>query len=124
MPRSLTGGSMDLDMKTAIARRDLRASGTWPCMTCNSAATARCSRLPRRTVLAALKDRSGALRFEFTLAGKLDNPKFSISRGIAAQVAQGVGHAIGVGAEGAAEGVTGAVKELGNSISDLLSPKP
>lgn len=121
---TLTGGSMDLDMKTAIARGDLRASGTLALHDPQFSGDGSLFSLPRRTVLAALKDRSGALRFQFTLAGKLDNPRFSISRGIAAQVEQGVGHAIGVGAEGAAEGVTGAVKELGDSISDLLSPKP
>lgn len=121
---TLTGGSMDLDMKTAIARGDLRASGTMALHDLQFSGDGSLFSLPRKTVLAALKDRSGALRFQFTLAGKLDNPRFSISRGIAAQVEQGVGHAIGVGAEGAAEGVTGAVKELGDSISDVLSPKP
>ncbi|MNU03391.1 hypothetical protein D3C72_2474010 [compost metagenome] len=69
-----------------------------------------------------MKDKSGVLRFEFALRGSLDNPKFSVTRGFAAQVARGFGRAIGIGAEGAAEGVSGAVKELGDAISDMLSP--
>ncbi len=121
---SLAGGSMDLDMKTAIAHRDLRASGAVALHDLKFSGDGSLFSLPRKAVLAALKDHTGALRFEFTLAGNLDNPKFSVSRGFAAQVAQGFGHAIGVGAEGAAEGVAGAVKELGNALSDLLSPKP
>lgn len=121
---SLTGGSMDLDMKTSIVKRELQASGTVALHNLKFGGDGSLFALPRKAVLAALKDKSGTVRFDFALAGRLDNPKFSVTRGFSAQVAQGFGHAIGVGAEGAAEGVTGAVKELGNALSDLLSPKP
>lgn len=121
---SLTGGSMDLDMKTTIANRELRASGAVALHELKFGGDGNLFSLPRKAVLAALKDKSGTVRFQFALAGKLDNPKFSVTRGFSAQVAQGFGKAIGVGAEGAAEGVSGAVKELGNALSDLLSPKP
>lgn len=119
---SLTGGAMDLDMNTTIANRELRASGTVALRGLTFSGDGTLFSLPRKAVLAAMKDKSGALRFDFKLQGSLDNPKFSVRRGFAAQVAQGFGRAIGVGAEGAAEGVTGAVKELGNALSDLLSP--
>lgn len=119
---TLSGGAMDLDMTTAIAKRDLRASGTVALRDLKFSGDGSVFSLPRKAVLAAMKDKTGALRFEFALRGSLDNPKFSVTRGFAAQVAQGFGRAIGVGAEGAAEGVTGAVKELGNALSDLLSP--
>ncbi len=39
-------------------------------------------------MLAALKDNTGVLRFDFALAGNLDNPKFSVTRGFSAQVAR------------------------------------
>lgn len=121
---SLSGGSMDLDMKTVIARRELKASGTVALHNLKFSGDGSLFSLPRKAVLAALKDKSGAIRFEFALAGSLNNPKFSVTRGFSAQVARGFGHAIGVGAEGAAEGVAGAVQELGNALSDMLSPKP
>lgn len=121
---SLTGGAMDLDMKTAVAKRELRASGAVALRGLTFGGDGSLFSLPRKAVLAALKDNAGVVRFEFALAGSLDNPKFSVTRGFSAQVARGFGHAIGVGAEGAAEGVSGAVKELGNALSDLLSPKP
>ncbi|MNT57766.1 hypothetical protein D3C72_1951650 [compost metagenome] len=121
---SLTGGAMDLDMKTTIEKRELRASGTVALRGLKFGGQGSLFSLPRKAVLAALEDKRGVVRFEFALAGKLDNPKFSVTRGFSAQVAQGFGKAIGVGAEGAAEGVSGAVKELGNALSDLLSPKP
>jgi uncharacterized protein involved in outer membrane biogenesis len=121
---SLAAGTMDLDMKTSIADRELRASGTVALHGLKFSGDGSLFSLPRKAVLAALKDNTGVLRFNFALAGNLDNPKFSVTRGFSAQVAQGFAHAIGVGAEGAAEGVTGAVKELGNALSDLLSPKP
>ncbi|MDH1522273.1 DUF748 domain-containing protein [Achromobacter mucicolens] len=119
---SLSGGSMDLDMKTSIARHELKASGAVALHNLKFSGDGSLFSLPRKAVLAAMKDKSGTVRFDFALAGSLDNPKFSVTRGFAAQVAQGFGHAIGVGAEGAAEGVAGAVKELGNALSDLLSP--
>lgn len=119
---SLTGGAMDLDMNTTIAKRELQASGTVALRDLKFSGDGTLFSLPRKAVLAAMKDKTGALRFQFKLQGSLDNPKFSVRRGFAAQVAQGFGRAIGVGAEGAAEGVTGAVKELGNALSDLLSP--
>ncbi|HAP26467.1 MAG TPA: hypothetical protein DCR74_12785 [Achromobacter sp.] len=121
---SLSGGSMDLDMKTAIAGHKLKASGTVALHNLKFSGDGSLFSLPRKAVLAALKDKSGTIRFEFALAGSLDNPKFSVTRGFSAQVARGFGHAIGVGAEGAAEGVAGAVQELGNALSDMLSPKP
>lgn len=119
---SLTDGAMDLDMTTVIAKRELRASGAVALRGLKFSGDGALFSLPRKAVLAAMKDKTGALRFDFVLQGSLDNPKFSVTRGFAAQVAQGFGHAIGVGAEGAAEGVTGAVKELGNALSDLLGP--
>ncbi|SSW66874.1 DUF748 domain-containing protein [Achromobacter agilis] len=121
---SLAAGAMDLDMDTAIADRELRASGTVALRGLKFGGEGSLFSLPRKAVLAALKDNTGVLRFDFALSGNLDNPKFSVTRGFSAQVAQGFAHAIGVGAEGAAEGVTGAVKELGNALSDLLSPTP
>ena len=119
---SLTGGAMDLDMKTVIEKHALRASGTVALRGLKFGGEGSLFSLPRKAVLAALEDKRGVVRFEFALSGRLDNPKFSVTRGFSAQVAQGFGHAIGVGAQGAAEGVTGAVKELGNALSDLLSP--
>lgn len=118
---SLAGGAMDLDMRTTIAKRQLNASGTVALRDLKFSGDGSLFSLPRKAVLAALEDRHGTLRMEFKLAGGLDNPKFSASRGFAAQIARGFGHAIGVGAEGAASGVAGAVKDLGDAISDLFT---
>lgn len=119
---TLTGGALDLDMTTAIVKQNLRASGAVALRDMKFSGDGSIFSLPRKAVLAAMKDNTGALRFQFALRGSLDNPKFSVTRGFAAQVAQGFGRAIGVGAEGAAQGVTGAVKELGDALSDMLSP--
>ncbi len=118
---SLTGGAMDLDMQTTIAKRQLKASGVVALRDLKFSGDGSLFSLPRKAVLAAMQDRSGALRMEFSLSGSLDNPKFSASRGFAAQIARGVGHVIGVGAEGAAGGVADAVKDVGDAISDLFS---
>lgn len=119
---SLTGGAMDLDMQTTIVKRQLKASGVVALRGLKFSGDGSLFSLPRKAVLAAMQDRNGALRMEFSLSGSLDNPKFSASRGFAAQIARGFGHVLGVGAEGAASGVAGAVKDVGDAISDLLSP--
>lgn len=119
---SLSGGAMDLDMQTSIAKRQLKASGVVALHGLKFSGDGSLFSLPRKAVLAAMEDRHGALRMEFSLSGSLDNPKFSASRGFAAQIARGVGHVLGVGAEGAASGVAGAVKDVGDAISDLFSP--
>lgn len=118
---SLAGGAIDLDMRTTIAKRQLNASGVVALHDLKFSGDGSLFSLPRKAVLAALEDRKGTLRMEFKLAGSLDNPKFSASRGFAAQIARGFGRAIGVGAEGAAGGVAGAVKDLGDAISDLFT---
>lgn len=119
---TLTGGVMDLDMSTSIAKRELQATGTVALRNLAFSGDGSLFSLPRKAVLAAMKDKKGVLRFEFALRGSLDNAKFSVTRGFAAQVASGFARTIGIGAEGAAEGVSGAVKELGDALSDLLSP--
>lgn len=118
---SLSGGAMDLDMRTTIARRQLEASGVVALHDLAFSGDGSLFSLPRKAVLAALENRKGVLRMEFKFSGSLDNPKFSASRGFAAQIARGFGRAIGVGAEGAAGGVAGAVKDLGDAISDLFT---
>lgn len=119
---SLAGGAMDLDMRTTVAGRQLDASGTVALRELRFSGDGSLFSLPRKAVLAALEDRHGTLRMPFKLSGSLDNPRFSASRGFAAQIARGFGHAIGVGAEGAAGGVAGAVKDLGDAISDIFTP--
>ncbi|CAB3827189.1 DUF748 domain-containing protein [Achromobacter pulmonis] len=119
---SLAGGTMDLDMRTRVTGRQLNASGTVALRDLRFSGDGSLFSLPRKAVLAALENRHGTLRMAFKLSGSLDDPKFSASRGFAAQIARGFGHAIGVGAEGAAGGVAGAVKDLGDAISDLFDP--
>lgn len=117
---SLTGGAMDLDMKTVVDQRELRAHGAVTLHRLQFAGEGQLFSLPREAVLAALKDRQGDVRLTFALSGNLDNPRFSVTRGFSAQIASGLGRAIGVGAEGAVEGVGSAVKNLGEAISDLF----
>lgn len=52
---------------------------------------------------------------------RLDNPAPG-TRGFAAQIARGFGHAIGVGAEGAAGGGGRRGHDLGDAISDIFTP--
>ncbi|MBV7481413.1 DUF748 domain-containing protein [Bordetella sp. BOR01] len=120
----LAGGVVGLDMRTRIVQRQLNAAGRLELRDLKFGGNGdRLLSLPRKAVIAALEDRNGKVAFDFTLTGNLDDPKFSLDDSISMRVIGGLGQAIGISAKGVAEGVGGAVQELGNALSDLVEQK-
>jgi len=121
---ALGGGAASLDMRTRIAQRRLDASGHLDLRDLRfSSDSGGLASLPRKALVAALEDRNGDVAFDFTLTGNLDDPKFSLEDSLSMRVIGGLAKAVGVSAKGVAEGVGGAVRELGNALSDLLEQK-
>jgi len=121
-PAALAGGSADLDMRTRIQRRRLNAAGHLELRDLRFGADGdSLLSLPRKAAIAALEDRQGRVSFDFTLTGNLDDPKFSLDDDLSMRMAGGLAKAIGVSAKGVAEGVGGAVRELGDALSDLVN---
>ncbi|WP_170941497.1 DUF748 domain-containing protein [Bordetella genomosp. 7] len=121
---TMTGGTVDLDMRTRIQKRQLNAAGHLELHGLKFGGKGdTLASLPRKAVLAALEDRNGEVAFDFTLTGNLDDPKFSLDDNISMRLMGGLAKAIGVSAKGVAEGVGGAVQELGNALSNLVEQK-
>jgi len=121
---TMSGGTVDLDMRTRIEKRQLNANGHLDMHNLRfSGHGDSLLSLPRKAVLAALEDRNGQVSFDFTLAGNLDDPKFSLDDSISMRLMGGLAQAIGVSAKGVAEGVGDVVQELGNALSNLVEHK-
>lgn len=67
--------------------------------------------VPRQAVLAAMS-RDGRIELDFTLQGKLDDPKFSLNELFAARFAVGLAEKLGVSLGGMVEGLGSVVKGL------------
>jgi hypothetical protein len=67
--------------------------------------------VPRQAVIAAMS-RDGRIELDFTLEGRLDDPKFSLNEVFALKVAAGLAQALGVSVQGVVEGVGGVLKGL------------
>jgi hypothetical protein len=102
-------GSMDLDLDTTIKQRALQAPGTLTLsnleLTAGSGAMTTFMGVPRQLVLAALKDKQDRIVLKFTLAGNLDDPRFSLNENLAGRLSVGVAQSLGIGLEGLARGV-------------------
>ncbi len=67
--------------------------------------------VPRQAVLAAMS-RDGKIELDFTLEGRLDDPKFSVNDLFAARFAVGLAEKLGVSLGGVVEGLGGVIKGL------------
>ncbi|MFJ1298937.1 DUF748 domain-containing protein [Pseudomonadota bacterium AL_CKDN230030165-1A_HGKHYDSX7] len=115
----ITGGLIDLDMRTDVRNHALQANGTLALTKVRFGDEGSIFALPRQAVLSAMADRNDTVRFDFTVKGSLDDPKFALQQSLPQRVAGGFARAVGVSAEGASEGFTGAVKEMGKAFTNL-----
>lgn len=117
---SLVDGLMGLTMHLRIKQQHLDAQGNIMLSDLQFNDQALLLSLPRKVVLAALKNHQGKVSFNFSVQGQLNDPKFALDDSIAAHVAGGLANAIGVSVRGAAEGATDIIKGLGGAFTDLL----
>lgn len=117
---TLADGSMALDMKLRIQKKYLNAQGSVTLSDLRFNDSVILFSLPRKAVLAALKDRQGKVSFDFSVQGQLDDPKFALDDHLSARIAGGFAKAIGVSVQGVAEGTTDIIKGLGGALTDLL----
>lgn len=103
-------GGLDLALTAQVRRNVLKAPGTVTLKQVELASNG-LSSLPQRAVLAAM-DREGRITVDFTLAGRLDDPKFSLNEDLVSKVAVGLAEKMGLSVGGVAEGLGGVVKGL------------
>jgi hypothetical protein len=117
---SLVEGSMALNMHLRVKKKYLNGEGNVALSDLRLSKRNSLFSLPRKAVLAALKDRQGKVSFDFSVQGQLDDPKFALEDSVSARVAGGLARAIGLSVQGVAEGATDVIKGLGGAFSDLL----
>lgn len=117
-------GSLDLDLNSVVRKNALRAPGTMTLTGLELAegggALGTFMGMPRQAVLAALRNNQGQIRMNFTLEGRLDDPKFSLNESFATRVGAGVAQTLGVSIEGLARGVGGAARGVGDTLRGLF----
>ena len=116
-------GKLDMSLHSQVQDKRLKAPGTVTLsgleLDSGNGAMATFMGVPRRAVIASLKDKGDRIVVPFTLAGNLDDPHFSLNESLASHLGGAVANVLGISVEGltrgvgtAAEGVEGMVKKL------------
>ncbi|HEY8608532.1 MAG TPA: DUF748 domain-containing protein [Noviherbaspirillum sp.] len=117
-------GSLDLRLKSVVRNNRLHAPGSATIsgleLAPGEGPFATFMGVPRSAVLAALKNRKGQITVDFTLEGKLDDPRFSLNESFAARIGSAVAETLGISLEGLTRGVGGAAEGIGGVVRKLF----
>lgn len=109
---AVRSGLLDLDLGSTISAGRVQAPGVLTLTGLELAPTgsgaATFMGLPRQAVLALMKDGRDRITLKFSLSGRLDDPRFSLSEDLAARVAASLAQQLGVSFEGVVRGLGGA----------------
>ncbi|KPF67500.1 hypothetical protein IP84_12905 [beta proteobacterium AAP99] len=121
-------GTLDLDLRSTVKAQQLRAPGTLTLrqldLNSGSGASGAFMGVPRSAVLAALKNDRGQIVIKFTLAGRLDDPRFSLNENLLGKMTIGLAEGLGLNIEEFARMLGGAgqsaVQSVGEAARKLL----
>ena len=116
-------GKLDMTLHSRVQDRHLNAPGSVTLidleLDSGNGAMATFMGVPRRAAIASLKDKGNRIVVPFTLAGDLDDPRFSLNDSVATHLGSAVANVLGISVEGlthgvgsAAQGVEGVVKKM------------
>ena len=112
-------GRLDLEVKSKVAKRQLTAPGTMTLSDLELSGSTFMG-MSRKAVVAGLEDRQGTITIRFTLAGSLDDPKFSLRESFAMRAGTAVAESLGLSVKGLARGLGGATQKMTDKLGDLL----
>jgi hypothetical protein len=104
-------GSLDLKLDATVQQNRLKAPGTLTLKQVELGKSGHFAGIPQRAVLAAMS-RDNRIEVQFTLAGRLDDPNFSLNEDFATRIASALAEKLGVSVGGVVEGVGGVIKGL------------
>lgn len=120
-------GTLDLELQSTVERNRLRAPGHITLSGLELAPSRTFMGMPREAVAHLLQDRNGRISADFTLAGDISDPKFSLNENFLAQVGIGAAGALGISIEGLITGIGNvggsAAEGIGNALGKLLGTK-
>lgn len=103
-------GTLDLKLDAKVAKQQLNAPGT-VVLAGLELGNGSFAGLPRQAVIAAMS-RDDKLQVDFTLEGRLDDPKFSLNEVLAVKLAAALAESLGVSVGGVVTGAASLVKGL------------
>jgi hypothetical protein len=115
-------GAIDLDLKSTVKKKRLHAPGklTIKGLELSESGGRSFMGMSRGAVVSMMKSRNGEIGVNFTLAGNLDDPKFSLNESFAARVGASFADTLGVSFEGLAKGVGSAGRGIGEAVGKLF----
>lgn len=117
-------GAMDLDIHPVVKDQRLRAPGHLTLSGLELSSGNTFMGMPRAAVVGLMKDRDGRISVDFTLEGRIDDPKFSLNEGFATRVTSSVAESLGVSLGGLVRGVgeagSSAVKGVSEAVGKLF----
>ena len=120
----ITGGTIDLDLRSTVQNYHLHAPGTLTLHDLRLAPTTNpldtFMSIPTRAAIAALKTHTGDLKLHFTLEGNLRDPKFELNERLMTEIRASFAKALGVSAEGVVKGAGETAKGIGDALRNLL----
>lgn len=107
----LARGSLDLGVSAKVADRQLHAPGRLALSNLAFArggrASAKVLGVPRDLLLATLQAKGGRIELDFSLDGRIDDPKFSLQETASTRIAVALAKELGVSVSGLVEGTVG-----------------
>lgn len=104
-------GTLDLTLDASVVHNQLKAPGRLTLRDVELGNAGTFAGVPQRAVLAAMAS-DGRIALDFTLAGRLDDPNFSLNENLATRITSALGERVGVSVGGVVKGVGGLVKGL------------
>jgi hypothetical protein len=104
-------GALDLTLDATVAHNQLKAPGHLTLREVELGHAGTFAGVPQRAVLAAMS-KDGRITLDFTLAGRLDDPNFSLNENLATRITSALAERAGVSVGGVVKGVGGLVKGL------------
>lgn len=125
---NVTGGTLDLDLTATVRGDRLHAPGT---VTLHHLQLAESSdpldsflSIPTRAAVAALKSHKGDITLHFVLDGDLHDPKFKLNENLMTELRTGFAQALGVSAQGVAQGAGQTAKGIADALRNLFGASP
>ncbi len=117
-------GKLDMTLHSRVENNRLKAPGSVTLvgleLESGNGAMATFMGVPRRAVIASLKDKGDRIVVPFTLEGNLDDPRFSLNDSLASHLGGAVASVLGISVEGLAHGVGSAAQGVEGVVKKLL----
>lgn len=117
-------GTLDMHLQSSVKANHLHAPGkltlTGLELSEKSGAFGTFMGLPRQAVVAGLKDRSNRITVNFTLEGRLDDPRFSLNESFAKSIGAATAGLLGISIEGLAKHLGNAPQTIGSAFKNLF----